>query len=129
MARKLSIEVLETGFAICRLEADAAVPDWAQSCSFTSVTRTPEELSVVCPQDRVPVGVTCERHWRCLQVVGPLDLSLVGVLASLATALADAGVSIFAVSTYETDYLLVRDGDLVAAAEALRDAGHKIQRE
>ncbi len=126
MQRKLTITVLTRRFAICRLNREAEVPDWAESGGFVSVTRTPEELSVVCPQDGVPAETTCERDWRCLRVEGPLDLSLVGVLASLAAVLADAGVSIFAVSTYETDYLLVRHTDLEAAVEALREAGHSI---
>ena len=126
MELELTITVFEGRFAICRLNGDAGVPDWAKSDRFVSVTRTPEELSVVCPQDGVPAGVTCEGDWRCLQVAGPLDLSLVGILASLTAVLAGAGVSVFAVSTFDTDYLLVRESDLVAADRALRAAGHMV---
>ena len=110
--------------AICWLRPDAAVPAWALSGTLTSITRTAEELSVVCPQDNVPADVQAERGWRCLRVCGPLDLALVGVLASLATPLAQAGISLFAISTYDTDHLLVRGEDLDRAMQVLREAGH-----
>ncbi|MDP6779691.1 MAG: ACT domain-containing protein [Candidatus Latescibacteria bacterium] len=126
MTHKLKLAALEPTYAICRLDGGSPVPEWAKSASFVSVTRTPEELSIVCPQDGVPVVVTCDGDWRCLRVEGTLDLSLVGILASLAGALADAGVSVFAVSTYDTDYLLVRARDLAAAEAALREAGHTV---
>jgi hypothetical protein len=94
--------------------------------AFFSVTRTPSELSAVCNVAAVPSGVTAEGPWVMLAVRGPLDLNITGVLAGLATPLANAGVSIFAVSTYDTDYVLVRNHDLDRAVRALREAGHNI---
>ncbi len=116
---------LEGTFAVCRLDPDSPLPGWA-SGPFVSVTRTADELSVVCLEEGVPDGVRCERGWRCLRVAGALDFALVGVLASLLGPLADAGVSAFAVSTFDTDYLLVKDGDYGRAVDALRRAGHGV---
>jgi len=123
----LTLQPLSGTFAVCRLAPDAPVPTWASAGAFYSVTRAPDELSVVCPEDLVPAGLRAERGWSCLQVEGPLDLSLTGVLASLAQPLAEAGVSVFAVSTFDTDYLLIRDGQLPAALPALTRAGHRVR--
>lgn len=124
---RLTLALLPGTFAVCRLPADAAVPAWAAGGGFASVTRTGGELSVVCPEGAVPAGVRCERGWRCLGVAGTLDFALAGVLASLLGPLAAAGVSVFALSTFDTDYLLVREADLGRAAGALRQAGHAVQ--
>lgn len=121
------LEVLPFELAVCRLGTDDDVPDWAIQAGFFSLTRTSDELSVVCPQDQVPASVKQEGGWRGLKVRGPLDFEQVGVLAALARPLAQAGVSIFAVSTYETDYILVRTNDLNVAVSALRKAGHQVQ--
>jgi hypothetical protein len=93
-----------------------------------SVTRTDAELSVVCPEDAVPAPVRAERGWRCLRVRGPLGFGMTGVLASLAGPLASSGVSIFVVSTYDTDYLMVQERDLERAKDALARAGHAVAR-
>jgi hypothetical protein len=122
----LTLIVLPGSYAVCRLPADAAIPAWAEG-DFVGVTRTGAELSVVCREDAAPEGVRCERGWRRLRVAGELDLALVGVLASLLAPLASAGVSVFAISTFDTDYILVREQDLARATEALRTAGHSIQ--
>ena len=124
---QLALLVLDETFAVSRLSGDAPVPTWANAGSFFSVTRTAEELSIVCRQDVVPESVPCERGWRCLRVVGTIPFSAVGVLASLATPLAEAGVSAFAISTFDTDYLLVKENDLAAAADALQRQGHTVQ--
>lgn len=120
-----TLEVLPGTFAICRLNADAEVPDWATG-EISSITRTSDELSVVCSQDNVPEDIHCEPDWRCLRVVGKLDFSMVGVIASLTGTLAEVRISVFVVSTYNTDYLLVKDADLEATAESLRSAGHVV---
>jgi hypothetical protein len=122
----LTLFLLPETFAVCRLAADAELPAWAAAGGFCAVTRTADELSIVCAQEQVPTGVTCQAGWRCLQVAGPLDFALTGVLASLAQPLAAAGISIFAISTFDTDYLLIQDGALDAARTALRAAGHTL---
>src|SRR5580765_5671771 len=104
MTPALRIVVLPGLYAVCRLDASAAVPDWAQVGAFTSVTRTPHELSIVCQSVSVPPEVTALRDWRCLRLEGPLDFALTGVMAALASPLAEAGVSIFTLATYDTDY-------------------------
>ena len=124
----MKIAVLRGLFAVCRLEPEADAPAWARRGPFVSVTRTPDELSVVCLQEAVPEDVRAERDFRALKVEGPLDFSLTGLLANLSGALAAAGVSLFAVSTYDTDYILVRDADLELALDALSAAGHLIRR-
>lgn len=93
------------------------------------MTRTPYELSIVCEADAVPDEVQAERGWSAVAVQGPLDLNLTGILARLAAPLEAAGISIFAVSTYDTDYILVRDGDFERAIETLRKAGHTVTNE
>jgi uncharacterized protein len=123
---KLTLSVLPDVLAVCRLASDSAVPGWAMASGFSSITRTADELSIVCPQKQIPSGVRHEGGWRCLKVEGPLDFALTGILASLAVPLGDAGISIFAISTYDTDYQLVRDLDHAIAA--LTEFGHRIQR-
>jgi hypothetical protein len=123
----LKLTVLPNIFAVCRLDAGAVVPTWATSGEFFSITRTAEELSVVCLQSLVPDGVRCERDWRCVQVDGPIPFSAVGVLASLVEPLAEAGVSVFAMSTFDTDYLLVKAVDLERSIDAWRKVGHIVR--
>ncbi len=125
--RPLRLEVLPWVLAVCRLGADAALPDWALSSAFLSMTRTSDELSVVCPQEAVPPEIRCEKGWRCLRVEGPLDFSEVGILASLTAVLATADISLFAISTFDTDYLLVKEDDLQMAAIELEEAGHRVK--
>lgn len=120
----LTLRVLPESLAVARLPPAADVPSWALRGSFLSVTRTTRELSIVAPLDAVPLHARAERGWRALEVDGPLDFALTGILAALATPLSEAGVSIFAVSTFDTDYVLVRDGQLPAALDALIAAGH-----
>jgi hypothetical protein len=114
--------------AICRLDPDAPLPAWTMSASpsLVSITRTANELSIVCAQEPVPDDVQREGDWRCLMLEGPLDFSLNGVLSALLTPLAEASVSIFALSTFDTDYLLVRAAQLDLAMEALSAAGHPV---
>ena len=119
--------ILTESLAICRLEKDAAIPEWARTGSFVSTTRTAEELSIVCPQIQVPAGMKREEGWRCIKVQGPLDFSLTGILASLTTPLAKEGISVFAISTYDTDYLLVKEENLEKAIEILVKKGHQIK--
>jgi hypothetical protein len=122
----LTLALLPDALAICRLDARAPIPEWARG-DFVSITRTRDELAIVCAQANAPDGIACERAWRALRVVGQLDFALTGILASLAAPLADAGISIFAISTFDTDYVLVKARDLEKAMRVLRQAGHKIE--
>lgn len=125
---RLTLSLLPDRLAICRLDPQAQTPDWATApASFVSWTRTEDELSIVCPEERVPEGVRSDRGWRALKLEGPLELTLTGIIASMAAPLAEAGIPIFMVATYDTDYLLVRDGQLDPAIAALRDGGHTVR--
>ena len=121
----LTLSVLPETFAVCQLKPDAENPPWGYGKDLYALVWTREELSIVCPESDVPVGVHCERGWRALKIRGPLDFSLVGILAQLAGILAEAGISIFAISTYDTDYILVKENQLDAAVVAIRQAGHQ----
>jgi hypothetical protein len=127
MSHQLTITVHPEEYAICRLDAGASIPAWATGARFLSVTRTALELSVVCEDTMVPEAVHAERHRRLLQIEGTLAFSLTGVLASVAEPLAQAEISVFAVSTYDTDYLLVSEKDLHRAIEVLDAAGHAVR--
>jgi hypothetical protein len=126
----LDLDLLPEEYAVCRLPAGSALPaslsNGPDDKSVLSVTWAPDELSVICPADRVPEGAVVEASWRCLRVVGPLDLALTGVLASLIGPLADARVNIVAFSTYDTDYLLIPQVRLSEAVDTLIAAGHRL---
>ncbi len=116
------------------MNGDGAIPAWAPisavslgSSDFVSITRAGDELSIVCLESDVPDAVKSDRGWRILKVAGPLDLSLVGTLASLSSPLAEARINIFAVSTFDTDYLLVKDAQLSRAVETLVRVGHRVE--
>jgi hypothetical protein len=126
MATQRTLTLLPDDFAICRLDPDAAIPDWAllRPASFFSITQTQEELSIICPQQRVPDDVTAHRNWRCLKLEGPFDLDEPGILAGLVNPLAQAGIAVFAEATYDTDYLLVNK--IEQAIQALEQLNHRI---
>lgn len=126
--RRLELTLLPERFAISRLAADSPIPSWATQGPFFSVTRTGDELSVVTELALVPAGVQSQSGWRVLKVHGPFVLSEIGVLAALATPLAEAKISLFAISTFDTDYLLVASETLSAATAALERAGHTLHR-
>ena len=120
------LQILRDRLAVCRLPPQAEIPEWARPGDLLVITRTPAELSIICSQRFVPPDTKAERDWRAIKVIGPLDFNLVGVLAALSTTLAKAGISIFALSTYDTDYLLVRMVDFERACSALNAAGHSL---
>jgi hypothetical protein len=126
-AVRLRLFLLDGRLAVCRLRPQDEVPEWASGGAFSSVTRTSTELSIVCREDTVPDGIAREGGWRIFQVEGPLDFALIGVMASIAGPLGEAGVSLFAVSTFDTDYVMVRERDVEAAVLALRAAGHRVE--
>jgi uncharacterized protein len=114
--------VLEGRFAVCRLPADAPWPILLPA-PLASVTRTTEEVSVVCRSEEAPPGARVADGWRALKLEGPIPFEEVGVLSALAGVLAGAGLSLFALSTFDTDYILVKERDLAAALDALRQSG------
>ncbi len=124
--RKLEFIVLQDTYGVCRLDKDRTIPDWAKESEFFSITKTRSELSLVCSQQNIPEDITCEKGWRVLKVEGTLDFSLTGILASISGTLAAEDISIFAISTYDTDYILVKEAALDRAVEALRKAGHAV---
>ena len=118
---------LEGTFAVTRLPPGDRIPGWATGTAFTSITRTPEELTIICPLHNVPAGVESESPWSCLRVAEQLDFSEVGILAALTVPLAAAGIPVLAISTYNTDYLLVKVLDFDRAVAVLRTAGHGVE--
>jgi len=127
--RQVPLEVLNDRLAICRSGKDEPLPGWAKAPAgeFFSATRTRDELSIIIANARAPGEAKCERDWRLLMVKGPLPFNLVGIIAGLSGTLANAGVSIFALSTYDTDYIMVKQIDLDRALATLRRAGYPVR--
>ncbi|MBC8103094.1 MAG: ACT domain-containing protein [Cytophagales bacterium] len=126
----MKLSVLPGRFAVCRLAPEAPLPMPPTDATFWSLTQTRDELSLVCAEAEIPLGcLVVEHDWCAFVVAGPLDFALVGVLASLTTTLAQAQISLFAVSTYGTDYLFVKEAALTQAVAALQGAGHTIETE
>lgn len=116
---RLNLSILPHTLGICRLSFEEDIPAWALKSSFFSISKTLEELSIVCLEEDIPQDIKVERGWRGIKVEGPLDFSLTGIMASLTKPLAKAGISIFAISTYDTDYLLVKEHHLPKSIEIL----------
>lgn len=110
--KKFILSILPEKLGICHFEKNNEIPEWAKQLSFCSITRTKDELSIICPQDKIPAGVLMEKNWRVFKIEGPLGFSLTGVVASLTNPLAKNKISIFYISAYETDYLLVEEKNL-----------------
>ena len=123
----LRIAILPQRLAVCRLAPDAPLPSWIGG-TFTSVTRTDEELSIICDEDAVPgaiiAGMQAERGWRAMRVIGPIPFEVTGVAAALVSPLAAAGISVFLLATFDTDYLLLKEAVFARALDILRSAGH-----
>jgi hypothetical protein len=127
--RRLAIDVQSGKYAVARLAADAPAPRNLldpRAPVLVSITRTPTELSIICPADLAPEGAEVEAGWRLLTVRGPLAFTLTGIIAALSSELAAAGVALFSLSTFDTDHILVREDELTRAVEALREAGHEV---
>src|SRR5262245_10394894 len=130
MARhNLALLLLDGVYAIVKLDCNAAIPPWTTNTNFVSITRTMDELSIVCLERLIPNQCAAERGWCAIRVAGQISFSTVGVLASLTDPLAQAGISLFAISTFNTDYLLVKRTDLDRTIEVLRRYGHSISNE
>lgn len=121
--QELRYSWLAENLAVCRLPANSALPPWLPPAGFTSVTRTVDELSIVCAASVVPADVQMERGWRALKVLGPLAFDAVGVLRQIASPLADAGIPIIAIGTFDTDYVLVQQRQVAEADRVLGAAG------
>jgi len=124
----LTLQLIHGEFAVCRLPAAASVPNWAGSAVFSSITRTADELSIICPAAQVPAGVQHEAGWRLLKFAGPFDFTETGILASVLAPLAAARIGILATATFDTDYLLVKGARLTEVQQALEAAGHTFLR-
>ena len=123
----LRFSLIPESFAICRLDPTTAVPEWAlRPAKFASITRTTDELSIVCPENHIPPDLKSDAGWICLKLEGPFPFSTTGVLASFINPLSSNRIPIFAVATFDTDYVLIKQEFWVAASAALESAGHKI---
>jgi uncharacterized protein len=122
---QLKFRWLTGAYAIVRLASDAVVPDWATRGEFTSITRSADELSIVCPLDDLPKHVSSPQRWICLKLEGPFPFSQTGVLLSFIEPLSKKDIPIFAISTYDTDYVLIQE-EFGWAIDVLREAGHEL---
>lgn len=122
----LTMKLIKEKYGVCRLNKTESIPEWAKGSEIFSITKTLDELSIVCVQENIPNEIKCEKDWRILKVEGPLDFSLIGILTSISTILAQKSISIFAISTYDTDYILVKDKDIDSAIEALFNEGYEV---
>jgi len=125
--KNLTLSTLKHRFAICQLNPDAGVPDWAIRGAFFSISRTPEELSIVCQEDDVPLKVTSKREWRGIKIEGPFDFNEVGILDAITSPLAHAEISLLTMSTFDTDYVFIQDSQFEEALFILAESGHQIK--
>jgi hypothetical protein len=126
MAQNLKFCRLPGPYAIVHLAPDTTIPDWAKKGEFTSITRTADELSIVCPTENLPPGVSSPHRWTCLKLEGPFPFSLTGVLLSFIEPLSNNAIPIFAISTFDTDYVLIQEEFLDQALDKLQQAGHEL---
>jgi len=126
VGRSLDLYLLPGRMAICRLGPQEKAPSWVDSSLLWSVTRTQAETTVVCQEEHAPAGITCNKGWRCLQIGGVLDFTETGILSSLTVPLAQEGISLYALSTYSTDLILIKEKDLSRAVPLLSRAGHRV---
>jgi hypothetical protein len=126
MARNIALRQLEGYYAVSRLDSKASIPPWADGDGFVSITRTLEELSIVCRTERVPAGITASREWTCFQFVGPFAFDETGIALAAVRPLSESGIGFLLIATYDTDYLAIQEKDLAAAKKALLNAGHTL---
>jgi hypothetical protein len=124
----LTLHLVPGDFAVCRLAPNEPVPTWAGSPVFSSVTRTAEELSIACPAAPVPSAIKAERDWRLLKIAGPFAFDAIGILAAVTEPLGRAGISLLAIATFDTDYVLIKAARLDDAIRVLEAAGHNVRR-
>jgi uncharacterized protein len=125
--RKLVISEIAGDYAVCRGAADAKIDPKLLAAAFTSITRTAEELSIICPTNVAPPGFRQEPGWQLLKIEGPFEFSEIGILASVAVPLAQAKLAVLVISTFDTDYLMVKRDDLAKVKAELQSAGHHLR--
>ncbi len=123
---KLNLRVLPGTYAICSSPPGSSIPGWAQDLSTVSITRTEKELTIVCEESHVTGDCRMDGNWRCIKIQGSFDLNEVGVLASISGPLAEEKISIYVISTFDTDYVLVPGKHIANAVSALSQAGHTL---
>lgn len=122
----LTLKLLDKTYAVCSLSKNKKIPSWAIEGDFLSITKTEDELSIVCEEKNVAEGIKYEGNWKILKIEGPLDFSLVGILAKISNLMAKNNISIFAISTYDTDYILIKLGNINKAIEVLKKDNYNI---
>lgn len=123
----MKLKLFAEEYAVCRLNNDSKIPAWIDTKNFYSITKTEDELSVVCSNNNIPSDVKSEKEWRILKILGPLDFSLIGILSKLSGLLAENKISIFAISTYDTDYILIKEKDIENACKILTCNGYEVE--
>jgi hypothetical protein len=123
---KLILSTIQDRFAICQLGSQAPIPGWVYDCDFFSITRTHEELSIICPETNIPENITSIRGWCVFKIEGQFDFNEIGVLNSITTPLAKAQLSLLTISTFDTDYILIQESHYDQARLILKSAGHQI---
>lgn len=126
MTKKIQLNLLEGKYAISRLHGTAPIPAWAEGTGFVSISRSHDELSIVCREDRVPEDTQSERNWLCLRFVGPFSLYETGIVLAVVQPLAEGGIGVFVISSYDGDHLLIKNDDLLHAQMLLQNAGHTL---
>lgn len=126
MDGSLTLKLLAKTYAVCSLKKDDEIPVWSMIGDFLSITRTEDELSIVCEEKHVPQGMIYEGGWKILKVEGPLDFSLIGILAKISALMSKNNISIFVISTYDTDYILIKEGNINRAIEILKNENYNI---
>ncbi|MGL4989655.1 MAG: ACT domain-containing protein [Sarcina sp.] len=124
----LTLKLLKEKYGVCRLQKNDSIPSWAFEGEFYSITKTEDELSVVCLENNITEEIKCEKDWNVLKIEGPLDFSLVGILSKISSALAKNSIRIFAISTYDTDYILVKGKDIDESIEVLINENYDVIR-
>jgi hypothetical protein len=126
LAAKIQLRQLAGTYAVSKLDATVPVPPWADGDGFVSISRTPQELSIVCRAARVPAEVNASRAWACFELLGPFAFDETGIALAVIQPLSEKKIGVFLVATFDTDYLLVQEKDLAAAKQALTAAGHTL---
>ena len=124
--RGLKLTSLEGDYAICQIDTQASIPQWASMGDLYSITRTQDELSIICLHEQIPEHISCQAGWRVLKIEGPFSFDEIGVLASLTAPLAAAQISLLTISTFDTDYIFIQAENYDQALRVLQSAGHQV---